>query len=48
VTVTRRDVLEMGGCERDPVRATAGMVVTGLRAFAATVGTLESGELDSG
>ena len=48
VAGVRHDVVEVSGCERDPVRATAAMGMTGLRALAATVGPLEGGELDSG
>jgi hypothetical protein len=43
-----RDVFEVGVGQCDRVRATAGVSMTRLRAFAATVGPLEGGELDRG
>jgi hypothetical protein len=41
------DVLELGRCEGDPVRAAPAVSMSGLGALAATVGPLEGGELDS-
>jgi hypothetical protein len=48
VAGVRSDVLEVGGCERDALRAAAVVRVAGLRALAATVGPLEGSKLDAG
>ena len=48
VTGVRSDVLETRSCERDPLCATTGVSMAGLRALTATVGPLQGGKLDAG